>query len=59
MAAAWAGTITAPLPYDYTSVVGGASATAFDTYGQVFYCILKNPREPGWGLYKLPNSVDP
>jgi hypothetical protein len=47
LAADWTATITAPLPYDYTSVVGGAAATAFDTYGQTFYCILQNPREPG------------
>ena len=47
LATAWTATVTRNLPHDYTSVVGGAAATAMDTYGQTFFCILSNPREPG------------
>ena len=28
-------------------LVGGAAATAYDTFGQVFFCILRNPRDAG------------
>ena len=47
LAARWVATVNGALPFDYTSAVGGAAATAYDTFGQVFFCILRNPREPG------------